>query len=75
MRIKGINHLALVCRDMQETVDFYSGVLGIFSAMIWRAAGHGERFPFGPALAASLFFCVILPQLANGFWQLYGLLH
>ena len=25
----GINHLALVCRDMQRTVDFYSGVLGM----------------------------------------------
>lgn len=54
---------------------FYAGVLGIFSALVWRAAGQGERFPFGPALAASLFFCVIMPQLANGFWQIYGLLH
>ncbi|MYI03617.1 MAG: VOC family protein [Chloroflexi bacterium] len=27
-RVSGINHLALVCRDMQQTVDFYEGVLG-----------------------------------------------
>ena len=27
--IQGINHLALVCADMQRTVDFYSGVLGM----------------------------------------------
>ena len=27
--LRGINHLALVCRDMQETVDFYTGVLGM----------------------------------------------
>ena len=27
--IRGINHLALVCKDMQRTVDFYSGVLGM----------------------------------------------
>jgi catechol 2,3-dioxygenase-like lactoylglutathione lyase family enzyme len=27
--LRGINHLALVCRDMQATVDFYSGVLGM----------------------------------------------
>ena len=27
--IRGINHLALVCRDMKKTVDFYSGVLGM----------------------------------------------
>ena len=26
--VGGINHLALVCRDMQQTVDFYEGVLG-----------------------------------------------
>lgn len=27
--IQGINHLALVCRDMKKTVEFYSGVLGM----------------------------------------------
>ena len=26
--ITGINHLALVCRDMERTVDFYTNVLG-----------------------------------------------
>ena len=26
---RGINHLALVCRDMERTVDFYSNVLGM----------------------------------------------
>ncbi len=25
----GINHLALVCSDMAETIDFYSGILGM----------------------------------------------
>lgn len=27
--LRGINHLALVCRDMKRTVDFYTGVLGM----------------------------------------------
>ena len=27
MRTTGINHMALVCRDMQETVKFYTEVL------------------------------------------------
>ena len=27
--IRGINHLALVCKDMQRTVDFYQGLLGM----------------------------------------------
>ena len=26
-QLDGINHVALVCSDMQKTVDFYSGVL------------------------------------------------
>lgn len=28
-QLNGINHLALVCRDMEETVDFYTNVLGM----------------------------------------------
>ena len=27
--LQGINHLALVCRDMARTVDFYTTVLGM----------------------------------------------
>ena len=27
--IRGINHLALVCKDMEKTVEFYSKVLGM----------------------------------------------
>jgi catechol 2,3-dioxygenase-like lactoylglutathione lyase family enzyme len=29
MKTKGINHLALVCRDMTETVKFYTEALGM----------------------------------------------
>ena len=29
MQTKGINHLALVCRDMAETVEFYTRALGM----------------------------------------------
>ena len=28
-KLEGINHLALVCKDMQRTVDFYTRVLGM----------------------------------------------
>ena len=27
--LRGINHLALVCRDMERTVEFYTNVLGM----------------------------------------------
>lgn len=53
---------------------FFSGVLGVVCGLGWRAMGFGKIFPFGPALALSLLGCVICPDLANGFWQLYGLL-
>lgn len=29
IRTRGIHHLALACKDMQRTVDFYTGVLGM----------------------------------------------
>jgi len=56
------------------TFLFFSGVLGMVSGISWRAMGLGERFPFGPSLAAALLLCVLFPQAAHGFWQLYGLL-
>ncbi len=42
-----------------------SGILGVLLGLVWRGLGKGPVFPFGPALAVSLFFCVTYPQLAN----------
>jgi catechol 2,3-dioxygenase-like lactoylglutathione lyase family enzyme len=43
----GINHLALVCRDMARTVDFYSGVLGMpLVKTIELPLGMGQHFFF-----------------------------
>ena len=54
--IRGINHLALVCRDMKKTVDFYSGLLGMpLTKTIDLPGGSGQHFFFdignGDALA------------------------
>lgn len=44
---RGINHLALVCRDMARTVDFYSGVLGMpLVKTVELPAGMGQHFFF-----------------------------
>ena len=51
---------------------FFSGVLGVVFGLSWRVIGRGAVFPFGPALAASLLLCVVWPNVANQFWQLYG---
>ena len=53
---RGINHLALVCRDMARTVDFYTNVLGMpLVKTIELPAGMGQHFFFdcggGDALA------------------------
>lgn len=45
--IQGINHLALVCKDMKRTVDFYSGVLGMpLTKTINLPNGMGQHFFF-----------------------------
>lgn len=43
----GIHHLALVCRDMARTVDFYSGVLGMpLVKTLDLPGGMGQHFFF-----------------------------
>ena len=44
---RGINHLALVCRDMARTVDFYTNVLGMpLVKTIELPVGMGQHFFF-----------------------------
>jgi catechol 2,3-dioxygenase-like lactoylglutathione lyase family enzyme len=54
--IRGVNHLALVCKDMAKTVEFYTGVLGMpLVKTIDLPEGMGQHFFFdignGDALA------------------------
>lgn len=45
--IRGFNHVALVCRDMQDTVDFYEGILGFpLVKTLEYAGGRGQHFFF-----------------------------
>src|SRR4051812_46895911 len=39
----GINHLAPVCRDMKETVDFYHGLLGMPLTMTTQFGPEGRE--------------------------------
>ena len=44
---RGINHLALVCKDMKRTVNFYSGVLGMpLTKTVTLPNGMGQHFFF-----------------------------
>jgi catechol 2,3-dioxygenase-like lactoylglutathione lyase family enzyme len=54
---RGINHLALVCRDMARTVDFYTNVLGMpLTKTIDLPAGMGQHFFFDCGGGDSLAF-------------------
>lgn len=46
-QIRGINHLALVCKDMARTVDFYTNVLGMPLMKTIELPGNmGQHFFF-----------------------------
>src|SRR4029077_11798961 len=46
MRTNGINHLALVCRDMAETVKFYTEALGMPLVKTVALPDGGQHFFF-----------------------------
>ncbi|HQN52208.1 MAG TPA: VOC family protein, partial [Phenylobacterium sp.] len=46
MRTTGINHIALVCRDMQETVKFYTEVLDMPLIKTIALPDGGQHFFF-----------------------------
>jgi catechol 2,3-dioxygenase-like lactoylglutathione lyase family enzyme len=66
---RGINHLALVCRDMARTVDFYSNVLGMpLIKTIELPAGMGQHFFFdcGGGDSLAFFWFPEAPEPAPG---------
>jgi catechol 2,3-dioxygenase-like lactoylglutathione lyase family enzyme len=57
MEYTGINHVALVCRDMQETVDFYTNVLEMkLVKTIDLPDGRGQHFFFDSGNGSTIAF-------------------
>ena len=55
--LRGINHLALVCKDMKRTVEFYEGVLGMpLTKTINLPNNMGQHFFFDAGNGDSLAF-------------------
>jgi len=55
--LRGVNHLALVCKDMARTVDFYTNVLGMpLTKTIELPGGMGQHFFFDIGRGDSLAF-------------------
>lgn len=68
-QLGGINHLALVCRDMERTVDFYSNVLGMpLVKTIELPFGLGQHFFFdvGNGDCLAFFWFPDAPEPAPG---------
>lgn len=43
---------------------FFSGIIGILLALVWRGINGSKEFPFGPALALSLYLCLVFPEIS-----------
>lgn len=67
--IRGVNHLALVCRDMARTVEFYRDVLGMpLIKTIDLPGGKGQHFFFdiGNGDSLAFFWFADAPDAAPG---------
>lgn len=53
---------------------FMSGVFGVVTGLAWRMMGHGERFPFGPALGLALYLLLLFPEIEWHFWHIDALM-
>ena len=53
---RGINHVALVCRDMEVTTRFYTEVLGLPLIKTIELPGGGQHFFFGCGNTSIAFF-------------------
>lgn len=68
IKTKGINHIALVCRDMQVTVDFYTKVLNmpLFKTVQLPDGGQHFFFDAGGGNAVAFFWWKDAPEAAPG---------
>lgn len=47
----------------------YAGLFGVATGLVWRGLKRGAYFPFGPALACSLFLCIVYPPAVDIFFH------
>ena len=60
--IRGLNHVAMVCKDMDRTVDFYTNVMGMeLVKTIDLPGGVGQHFFFSMGGRECLAFFLFTP--------------
>jgi len=64
----GVNHVALVCKDMKETVDFYTNVLEMPLVKTIQLGDRGQHFFFdaGNGATIAFFWFPNAPEAAPG---------
>lgn len=75
MQYSGVNHVALVCRDMAETVDFYTNVLEMpLLKTIDLPNGRGQHFFFdsGAGSSVAFFWFPNAPEAAPGIASMHA---
>lgn len=67
-QLQGINHIALVCKDMARTVDFYTNTLGLNLIKTIALPDGGQHFFFdvGNGDALAFFWFSQAPEAAPG---------
>ncbi len=67
-QIQGINHLALVCKDVTETINFYCNTLGLRLIKTIQIPDGGQHFFFdiGDGDALAFFWFPQAPECAPG---------
>jgi catechol 2,3-dioxygenase-like lactoylglutathione lyase family enzyme len=67
-QLQGINHIALVCKDMARTVDFYTNTLGLKLIKTIALPDGGQHFFFdiGNGEAIAFFWFPQAPEAAPG---------
>ena len=56
IKLNGLHHLALVCKDMERTVAFYTQVLGLTLKKGFDLPGYGQHFFFDMGNGSELAF-------------------
>jgi catechol 2,3-dioxygenase-like lactoylglutathione lyase family enzyme len=67
-QLQGINHLALVCKDVTRTIDFYCNTLGLPLIKTIQIPEGGQHFFFdiGNGDALAFFWFPQAPEMAPG---------
>ncbi|MBD2616068.1 VOC family protein [Nostoc punctiforme FACHB-252] len=67
-QLQNINHLALVCKDVATTVDFYSNTLGLSLLKVMEMPNDGKHFFFdiGNGGTLAFFWFPNAPKAAPG---------